>query len=481
VFTIGLIGYTACPAFVADGTLMASRRGRRPPAERAAVTLAYVGSLVVVGLAPALFFEPRPQGCTECATNLVAVTSAPGLVSAFQRAGVWFGVLWAATLVLVVMRRLVRTTSAARRVSAPLLVPLILYLTAVTSGYVHAVGDDKVIVDDTARRLWSVEALALAGLSLGFVAAAIRARRARQDVARALVALAEGPQPGKLRATLARTLDDPDLQVAYPLTDGRHVDDHGTGVEIVPAAGRAATAVIREGRTVAVLVHRSELLDDPRLVAEATNAAALALEHERLAAEAAAQLAELRDSLERLVAVTDHELQHLGRDLHDGAQQAVVALLVEVHLLCARIDGHDPDAATHLTAAEAELHRVLAEIRTLASNLHPAVLTDYGVVAAIGALGEQSPSPVNLRTMTGDRFPPDVEAAVYRAVVASARTGPVSIDLARHDGHVILDIDAAELPQDLGDVRDRVRALDGQLDVDAQPGAAHLRVVIPCA
>jgi signal transduction histidine kinase len=205
------------------------------------------------------------------------------------------------------------------------------------------------------------------------------------------------------------------------------------------------------------------------------------LEHERLAAEAAAQLAELRDSLERLVAVTDHELQRLGRDLHDGAQQAVVALLVEVHLLCARIDGHDPDAATHLTAAEAELHRVLAEIRTLASNLHPAVLTDYGVVAAIGALGEQSPSPVNLRTMTGDRFPPDVEAAVYRAVVASARTGPVSIDLARHDGHVILDIDAAELPQDLGDVRDRVRALDGQLDVDAQPGAAHLRVVIPCA
>ena len=118
VFAIGLIGYAACPAFVTDGTLAAARRERRPAVDRAVVGMAYLGSLVVLGLAPVLFFEPRAQGCSDCAANLVAITSAPGLVSALQHVGMWFGVLWSAGLALLAMRRLLRSPAAARRASA---------------------------------------------------------------------------------------------------------------------------------------------------------------------------------------------------------------------------------------------------------------------------------------------------------------------------------------------------------------------------
>ena len=195
--------------------------------------MAYLGSLVLLGLAP-VFFEPRAQGCSDCAANLVAITSAPGLVSALQHVGMWFGVVWSAGLALLVVRRLVRSPAAARRASAPLLVPLTVYLVAVLFGYIHAVGDGELVVDQMARRLWSVEAVALIVLPLGFVAGAIRARRARQSMARAVVALAESPAPGELTATLARTLGDPELQIAYPMSDGRHVDDAGNAVDVPP-------------------------------------------------------------------------------------------------------------------------------------------------------------------------------------------------------------------------------------------------------
>ena len=481
VFAIGLIGYAACPAFVTDGTLAAARREGRPAVDRAAVGMAYLGSLVLLGLAPRSSSNPgRRDAPTARPTSLLS-PARPDSSSALQHVGMWFGVVWSAGLALLVVRRLVRSPAAARRASAPLLVPLTVYLVAVLFGYIHAVGDGELVVDQMARRLWSVEAVALIVLPLGFVAGAIRARRARQSMARAVVALAESPAPGELTATLARTLGDPELQIAYPMSDGRHVDDAGNAVDVAPGKGRATTVVVRQGRTVAVLVHRSELLDDPRLVAAATSAAALALEHERLSAEEAAQLVLLRQSFERLVARADAELQRLGRDLHDGAQQSLVGALLELQLMRSRVDGHEPEAAVHLGAADAELRRMIEQVRTMASSLHPAVLSDYGLAAAIGALAERSDSPVLVRTATDERFPPEVESAVYRAVVASAQTGPVTVDLAHHDGRLVLDIDAAAAPPDLGDVHDRVRALDGELDVARQAARSHIRVVIPCA
>ena len=353
---------------------------------------------------------------------------------------------------------------------------------AVLLGYIHAVGDGELVVDQMARRLWSVEAVALIVLPLGFVAGAIRARRARQSMARAVVALADSPRPGELTATLARTLGDPELQIAYPLSDGRHVDDAGNAVDVAPGKGRATTAVVRQGRTVAVLVHRSELLDDPRLVAAATSAAALALEHERLSAEEAAQLVLLRQSFERLVARADAELQRLGRDLHDGAQQSLVGAVAgaPAHAVLESMatSRRRPSTSGRPTPNCAACSNRSARWRR-ASILRS--LSDYGLAAAIGALAERSDSPVLVRTATDERFPPEVESAVYRAVVASAQTGPVTVDLGHHDGRLVLDIDAAAAPPDLGDVHDRVAALDGELDVARQAARSHIRVVIPCA
>ena len=142
-------------------------------------------------------------------------------------------------------------------------------------------------------------------MAAGVVGEWVRARRARVAVAAMVVELAQAPPPGGLREALAGTLGDPALIIAYPLRDGRHVDANGVPIEIEATSGRATTALVRDGETVALLAHRADLLGDPRFVEEVASAAGLAFEHERLEAEARAQLEELRTSRARLVAASD--------------------------------------------------------------------------------------------------------------------------------------------------------------------------------
>jgi PAS domain S-box-containing protein len=210
--------------------------------------------------------------------------------------------------------------------------------------------------------------------------------------------------------------------------------------------------------------------------------------------ERKAQEAELRASRSRIVEAADDARQRLERNLHDGAQQRLVSLSLALRLAQARLQDDPAGADQILSAAGEELTRALAELRELARGIHPAVLTDRGLPAALEALTSRAPLPVELSTSLDERLPGPVEAAAYY-VVAEALTNvakyagatAVRVRAERNDSRVLVEVaddgvggaDPA-LGSGLRGLADRVEALDGRLDVESAAGAGtKVRAVIP--
>jgi signal transduction histidine kinase len=296
---------------------------------------------------------------------------------------------------------------------------------------------------------------------------------------------------------LARSLGDLDLAVAYPLREPERFVD-ATGTTVAPAAheGQAVTPLTRQGQTVALLLHRSGLLDDPAVVDEVVAATRLALENERLQAEVLVQLEDLKASRARIVATGDAERRRLERDLHDGAQQRLVGLSLALRLAGIQL-GPDPDpkVAAGIDRADRELRMAIDELREVAHGIYPAVLTDEGLAAAVEALAERTLLPIAITWIPEERFPSPVEAAAY-FLIAEA-TGPIATLTAASGATVDVRRDGSwlvvELTEDgLGDAEpelqtrctglaDRVGALEGRLRVDHVPGRGiTIRAELPC-
>ena len=248
------------------------------------------------------------------------------------------------------------------------------------------------------------------------------------------------------------------------------------------------------GRRVAAIVCDAAIYDENQMVKSAGAAVALALENERLNAELRARVEELRASRTRIVEAGLGERRRLERDLHDGAQQRLVALRLSLRL--ARDHAlRDPEGgAALIDEAMAELDAALAELRELARGIHPAVLTDRGLEPALDALASRAPLPVEVKSAAAD-LPPAVESAAYFVVAealtnvakyASASRAEVSV--ARVNGHALVEVHDDGVGgadpgrgSGLAGLADRVAALDGRLDVDSPPGAGTtVRAAIPC-
>ena len=471
LFTLGVVTYAACPALVAHAALAYpdGRVGGRLP--RAALALAYAGTLIALGLLPALAFAPAEQGCSQCPDNLLAVTSAPAFAEAAGRAGLALGLVWLPLIAALAIARVVGASSAARRLAAPVLLPAALYLALVAASYAHGLERGFLSNDRVDRGLWLAQAGALALLALGVAWAWVRGRRARTQVARLVIELGDAPEVGRLREALAGALDDPALELAYPLEGDLLVDAQGRPVSLREGPGRTVTPLVRGGRPVAVIGHRAELLDDPGLLEDVSAAAGLALDNERLQAQARARLEQLRASRARTVQAGDAERRRLERDLHDGAQQRLVVLSFALRLLRAEV-GEPVDPAI------AELQRAIDELRELARGIYPAVLVDEGLATAIEALAEAGHAPLTVEPLPDERFLPAVEAAAYFLVAELARRGPgaLRVRARRADGRLLVEVDGAGLGDDLVDVEDRIGALDGELVVSA----TGVRAEIPC-
>src|SRR5829696_293322 len=414
-FTAGLTLSAACSALVGHAVLAYPSGRLASGLERAAVAIAYGGALFVLGVLPALLFDPQTQACNDCPRNLVLIADRASAAEEITRAGVYLGLGWALALAALAAVRLVRVTPSGR----PVLAAGVVYLVLVAAAF--AVWLDRGFVANGAveRRLWLGQAAALLALAAAVTWSWVRARQARATVARLVVDLSRSPPPGGLRDSLAQLVGDPELVLAFPLGDaGRLVDAQGRSVEL--ASNQQRTTLVRDGRTVAVLGHAPGLLGDEQLVDEVAAAARLALENERLQAEVRARLAELRTSRARIIASADAERKRLERDLHDGAQQRLVGLALSVRLAQAEL-APAAGAATleRLREAEAALRLAVEELRELAHGIFPAVLTDEGLAAAVEALAEEGRIPIRMGALPEGRFAPDVETAAY-TVVAEA-------------------------------------------------------------
>jgi signal transduction histidine kinase len=484
-FTVGLCLYVACPPLVAHAALAYPSGRLSSNAERGVLVIAYVGSLVVLGVLPALLFDPEAQGCTQCPRNLLQVADSADAVSELNRLGVYLGLAWALALAVLLSMKLARRSRASLQASGPVLAAGVAYVTLVAAFFAVSLEDGLLSSGTLERRIWFGQGVALVAITLGVGWSWIRGRRARDSVARLVVELAQSRPPGGLRESLAAIVGDPELALAYPLADsGRLVDADGQPVEL--SNGRARTTLVRDGRAVAVLEHAPGLLDDEQLVDDVTAAARLALENERLQAEVRARLEELRGSRARIVEAGDAERKRLERDLHDGAQQRLVALSLSLRLLRTQLPADaPPQTLARLDEAEVGLRTAIAELRELAHGIFPAVLADEGLAAAVEALAEEASIPVRIRRLPGGRFASRVETAAYTVVAELAQAAASSVVVR---GERTGDILAVEVETEdrrdgleLLGLEDRVRALDGRLTV--QPGSdgrVTIRAELPC-
>ena len=478
-FTIGLSLFAACPPLAAHAVLSSPHARSFSRLEAGSIILAYGAFVLGLGVLPALFFDPDAQGCAQCPANLLLVDDRPELADDLTNLGIVTGLVASVALAGLVGRRLAQASTSPRRA---FLGAGAAYLALVAALLATSLGPGALANGATERRLWLGQAAALAGIALATAWAWARLHRARSDVARLVIDLAETPPPGGLRDVLATIVGDPSLVVAYPL-DGpdRLVDVQGRPVELPPRAAR--TTLVEDGRPVAVLAHAPGLLDEGQLVRETSAAARLALENERLQAEVRARLEDLRRSRARIVDTADAERRRLERDLHDGAQQRLVGLALALGLVRARL----PDgigAATALEAADNELRAAVEELRELAHGIFPAVLADEGVGAAIEALAEEARVPLRIGGLPDGRFAPAVETAAYTVVaeVARAARGAVTVRADRMDGALVVELETVHGAEpDLVALRDRLGALDGSLTVDSRDGRERFRAEVPCA
>jgi signal transduction histidine kinase len=324
--------------------------------------------------------------------------------------------------------------------------------------------------------LW-VAACSLVTVPLAFLWGLLRSRLARAGLADLFRRL-RTMRPGELQTALARALGDPGLLIAYPRPgDGTYVDASGVPAQLPEADGdRSHTVVEREGERVAVLVYDSALDDDPELVEAIGGAVSLALENAQLHAEAQARLAELQASRERIIRAADVERRRIERNLHDGAQQRLVTVALQLSLIQRQIRRDPVDAELLLSSAGDELSRSLEELRELARGIHPAAL-DEGLEAALEALVLRSAVPTTLSVDPGDRLPEQVEFAAY--VVASealtnvaryAHASAASVRVTRTHGRVVIviaddGVGGADPARGSGlrGLADRVEALGGGL------------------
>jgi signal transduction histidine kinase len=336
--------------------------------------------------------------------------------------------------------------------------------------------------------------LALLGVApMAFLAGLLHARLARSSVGDLVVRLRA--EPADLRAPLAEALRDPSLEVCYwlPRFDA-WADQDGRPVALPGDPSRVTVIDDEDGRPMAALVHDRALLDEPALLAAVSAAAAIALRSGRLQAQLHANVEELRGSRARVVQAAQRERQRLERDLHDGAQQRLIALALDLGVLQTRMAG-DPEAAALLTGARAEIAVSLAELRDLARGLHPAVVTAHGLAVAIESMAARAPVPVRLRVDLPARLAEPVELAAYYVVCESlanigkhARASTAEIELSVRDGHILVEVADdgvggadADLGTGLRGLADRVEALDGRLRVWTPcGGGTRVRAEVPC-
>ncbi|MGH2764283.1 MAG: histidine kinase [Thermoleophilaceae bacterium] len=440
-----------------------------------------------------LFADPAELDCADCPDNVLLVSADKTLVETLGGLVNLIATLLVGTVLVILVRRWRRATASQRRLLVPVYsagVAVIIMLIATV--ILQTGGLDASALDV----LWIVAMVPFGLVPFLFLGTFVKARMIQTGAASELMArLSETPRRGELREVLARVLGDPTLDLVYWLPeDERFVDARGRPVELPgPGSGREVTKIERDGGCVAAIVH--DVLVMERQLDAIAAAAAMALENERLDAELRARVGELRASRERMLRIGLEERRRLERDLHDGAQQRLVSMALNLRLARAKLN-HDPHAAeTLLDGAGEELDAALEELRELARGIHPAVLSERGLATALETLAHRSTVPVDLAAVPEERLPEAIELVAY-FVVAEALTNVAkyagashaSVDVERQNGRLVVKVaddgvggaDPAE-GTGLRGLADRLAVIEGRLEVDSPPDrGTTITARIPC-
>jgi signal transduction histidine kinase len=451
--------------------------------ERALVVGAYVAA-VLLQLVRMLFIGFGPHNLLEVWANedaaLLSLRVALLTMSAFCLAGV-----------AVLLLRRWRGGRLLRRTHMVMVDAFALGLVMIALLFISASFDGPAVQEIR----WAT--FATLGLApVVFLIALLNERLARSAVGDLMLELRAEPAPADLRDALARALGDPSLELAYWLPDyGVYADLDGRPLELPDLEGRATTLIDRNGDHVAALIHDPALEDEPELLDRVQAAAGIALENARLHAELRARLEELRGSRARIVEAARTERQLLERNLHDGAQQRLIALSLDLSILKGRMDG-DSEARAGIDQARRQIAASLAELREVSRGLHPAVVSGHGLPVALEQLAARAPVPVELAIDVEGRLPEPLEVAAYYVVSESltniakhAQAKAARVEIVEEHGELVLEIvddgiggADSERGTGLRGLADRVESLDGRLRVwTPRGGGTRVRAEIPCA
>ena len=452
----------------------------------AVVAIFYMPRLVLA----ADFEVPSPfTSCVEdCPGNvLFAFQDEPAIQDAVLKP---VGVLLVFAVMAAVIVRLWRRAASATPLTRRMLVPVL----AVSVGREAILGVAIVArqFDPTAPVIeaaaWLL-ALAVPAIAVAFLIGILRWRlfagSALQRLAECVRTVPDGPT---LRDAFARAFNDASIEIAFPAAaTGEWMDARGQPATLPePATGRHVSEVRNHGLVVAAIVHDEGLRARPELVEAGIALAGMVLDNQRLAAEAESSLREVRRSRARIAASAGEERRRLERDLHDGAQQRLVALRIELELAEELVRQDSPAGAARLRELEHDLDAALDDLRSLAHGVYPSLLADRGLVEALRSVMARTKLAITLITDDVDRYGAAVESAIYFCLLEAlqnvlkharaARRIVVQLDgragteltfSVRDDGLGTSDLRAGA---GITNMQDRLAAVDGFVEVTSTQG-----------
>ncbi|MEP6954025.1 MAG: histidine kinase [Solirubrobacteraceae bacterium] len=456
----------------------------------ALVVLALNSAMVV--MTPQLEGDGSISACrAACPSNgLRLVSDASLVVDLGSVLRVLIVVLALATIVLIVWR-LVAGTPPRRRalaIGAPVALAYLVSQAAYQGGKlaeIQATAAFSVIrwtIVGTRSAIWY-------GFFFALVAAELFAGRMLRRVVRESL---RRPALGELEEMLREPLGDPALRLAFlDRAKNTWVDADGEALEpVTPQSGLRLTEVVRDGHGAAAIVHDAQLAEEPELLQAAGAIVLLVQENAELDAGWKASLGDLRDSGRRIVAAAETERRKLERDLHDGAQQRLVSLRINL-AIASEHAAADPVTHARLGELEGELDVAIEELRDLARGIFPSLLADRGLLPALRAAALRGPRPIEVTGRRIGRYPPEIESAVYYCCLealqnATKHAGPsahIAARLVADDGELRLDVrddgpgfDVAAVHGGAGlrNMEDRLVAVRGRLVIVTAPGSGTL-------
>jgi signal transduction histidine kinase len=461
------------------------------------VVIAGMYATVLVGnLVRQLFWVPADTHCPQCPRNLLLVDHRPGVSHAIDDSTTVIGT----ALGLLAVALLVRRWRSASRAGRESLGPVIW-----TALLATALGIVKLPLDEFAAApawlsgvLFYGHWLTIALVPVAFLTGLLRLRMRRAAMTGLMVELGRLPAVDGVRDALARALRDPTLRLVFWQPESQcYIDTDGLPTALPSdTTTHAITVLEHDGHRYGALIHDPFMLEDGTMLEAVGAAGRLAIENARLQAKLRAQLAEVRASRARIVEAGDAERRRIERDLHDGAQQRLLAIRLALRLARERAHSDDAELQTLLTEADEELIAGLDDLRSLAGGIHPAVLTDEGLPAALAVLVRRSTVAVELRAVPGERLPAALEAAVYFVACEAlanaskhAHASLVTITVTHEEGRLRLSVSDDGVGgadpmagSGLRGLADRVQALDGELHVTSDGGGGTtLLADFPCA